>query len=138
MAWTQYTQPPDFLNVEDVNKIYANMVYIRSAMVNKGLTVSNLQSVSAKNSTLLVDVVGILNRIEYNIDALNTAYPSEFYKKSVYYEPGGVAPDKEKVWRWINLLNDWYRVFVDDTNYTILKCANGYPVINGKKISIQE
>lgn len=134
MAWTQYTEMLDVLNASDFNNLLYNAIHIRDEMFVKDINVGTLKTKTASMNTRLKDVKQLLNNMEYNLDVLNSALPSEFYGQPVRYEE--IAPNKLQVWRWIQILNDLYSKVFDETNHKILQCSNGYPVINGQKIAI--
>lgn len=135
MAWTQYNEPLLILNTEDVSKIYANMVYVRNLMISAGKTVGTLRSVSAPRNTRLQDVVTVLNNIEYNIDVLNLVHQSQYFGATNRFE--SLAPNKEQVWRWLQILNDLRNQFDTTIPNNTLKCTNGYPTINGAYIVLK-
>ena len=110
----KYTEPLEVLNSEDLSNFFVNFNTIRTQMVVKGLSVSSFKfPMSGGKNTQLLRVKEILNNIEYNLDVLNDAVPSVYYVKQKRYED--IAPNKDDVWRWVQVTNDIYhKLFGDD------------------------
>jgi hypothetical protein len=78
--WYSYVSPLDFLNAGDINNAQSNLQTLRSIMGKKGYNLNVLTNVSAGITTELIEVVEILNGIEYNLDILNdTDFKSAYY-----------------------------------------------------------
>lgn len=105
-GFTYYSEPPEYLNAVDVVNFMNNITAIRNRMKVKGYTVDTFIPKTAKTSTPLVEIKGILNHIESGIDIINKAIESQYYGSSVRYE--NYAPYYEDVQRWINIFNDLY------------------------------
>ncbi len=129
-----YNEVPEYLNVEDITNVFNNTFLIRAMLLNKGYSVGSLKLFSAKTDIALKNVAEIFNNTEYNLDIINAVIESQYYGKSKRYS--GTAPEKSDVWRWFQILNDLYSQLADEENIRILKCTDGYPTINGKRISL--
>lgn len=136
-TWYEYAEPLDILNSEDVQKIHANMLTIRSMLLVNGYTVGALEDVPAVKNVPLASMKAFLQNIEYNLDRI-----SDNDCRSVYYIGphviGGTAPDKQDIWRWIQVLNDMYNMLsgiIGKWQYVL--CADGYPTIDGAKLILR-
>jgi hypothetical protein len=128
---------PEFLNVDFFNKIRNNALIVRTLMYTKGYNVAPFPggSWTARTNIGIAEVKRYINYIEICLDMLNDALESQYYVQSKTYEK--YAPNKEDIWRWIQVLNDLYsQVAEDEENVYILKTTDGYPTIDGKRISV--
>ena len=100
----KYLEVPEFMSVRFYNHINTDIVAIRSSLNVKGYEVEGFSPKSAKTDVKLVDVKGYINHIEEGLDIINKALKSDYYGQSVRYD--SMAPSKEDVERWINILND--------------------------------
>lgn len=133
-GFVRYTEPPTYLNAVDVNNFMNNIQVVITALKNKGFRVEDFTTTTVGRTTRLYNVRTILNRIEEGLDILNNARPSEYYVSSRRY--GSTVPTKRGVQRWIDVLNDLYDRFAETESVNILKCTDGYPTIDGKRISV--
>lgn len=128
---------PEFLNVDFFNNIYKNADIVRDMMQARGYGVKPFPSGYwvARTNIGIAEVKRYINYIEICLDMLNDALESQYYVQSKTYEK--YAPNKEDIWRWIQVLNDLYsQVAEDEENVYILKTTDGYPTIDGKRISV--
>jgi uncharacterized protein YjdB len=136
-TWYDYSTALDILNAEDVQRISSNIRIIRSILLTKGYTTDNLNPTDALKTSEFVDMFDILQNIEYNLDIINATDI-----KSVYYvEPktiGEYAPNKEEIWRWLQILNDLYGILIGErARWGYLLCTDGCPTIDGKLIILR-
>ena len=136
-VWYNYSQPIEILNATDVQHIKSNIITIRSMLLLKGYNVEPLYNIIADTNTPLINIFDILQNIEYNLDIISSTDV-----KSIYYiEPktiGEYAPNKQDIWRWIQVLNEMYNILTGEFGkWQILLCEDGYPIINEKNILIR-
>lgn len=132
--WHSYTEPIETLSAEDVNNISNNIIIIKELLENENYSIEELKPIFASNNTQYKDVFDILQNIEYNLDALNdNDVMSAYYGESV--KIGEYASNRQDIWRWIQILNDMYEILTHERRkWTVIKCKNGFPTIEGKKI----
>lgn len=136
-TWYEYAEPLDILNSEDIEKIHANMLTIRSMLLVNGYAVEALIDVAAAKDIPLTSMRAFLQSIEHNLDRI-----SDNDCQSVYYVGphviGNIAPDKLDIWRWIQVLNDMYNMLSGTIGkWQYVLCNDGYPTINGSKLIIR-
>lgn len=140
--WHEYTQPLTILTVEDISNIKDNMDFIKEKIVEKGIPLEELNAVVAEINTPYIKMFDLFQNIEYNLDILNSTSV-----KSIYWgEPksvGEYAPNKEEVWRWLQILNELHDIvmnIVPKWGYLVLTAyveKDLVPTIDGKKILIR-
>lgn len=138
-SWYRYSEPLEILNASDVNRAKHNISTVKDILVQKGYTVGDLITSTAAMNTPLASIVDILNSVEYNLDVLDsTNIKSIYYDKSYRAEVGGLAHNKQQIWRWFQILDDVIEAVKGDVGkWQYLKCTDGYPTINGKKIMVR-
>lgn len=136
-TWYDYSEPLEILNAEDVQHIYSNMQTIHSLLVSKGYSLESLNEIDAQKSTPLIEMLALLQNIEYNLDRLNNPEILSIY----YIEPkiiGDIAPDINDIWRWVQILNEMYNILMGDFGkWQYILLNDGYPTINGRKLLIR-
>lgn len=136
-TWYDYSEPLEILNAEDVQHIYSNMQTVHSLLVSKGYSLDGLEKIDAQKSTPLIEMLALLQNIEYNLDRLNDPEIISIY----YIEPktiGDIAPNINDIWRWIQILNEMYNILMGDFGkWQYILLDDGYPTINGKKLLIR-
>jgi hypothetical protein len=90
---------------------------------------------TARTNIGIAEIKPYMNYIEVCLDILNEAIESQYHrpgKRHLRY-----APNKADIWRWIQVLNDLYSKFAEDEeDVYILKTTDGYPTIDGKRLSV--
>lgn len=135
--WHIYTEPLEVLNAEDVNNIQENIIVISNLLKENGYIAYDLTQFIAYKTSDFIDVYNFLQNIENNLWAI-----SQNSVKSIYFGDektlGEYAPNKEEVWRWVQILNDMYGILTGEHGkWQYLLCLDGYPVIRGKKILVR-
>ena len=138
-TWYNYTEPIFVLNASDVNNIQSNFETIKALLALKGITISELSKEVARVNTQYVKVVDILNSIEYNLDIVNNeGIKSPYYGESYRAYAGGLAHNREQIWRWVQFLNDVLPIAKGEKgNWSYLLCSDGYPTIKSKRFLVR-
>lgn len=136
-VWYDYSEPLEVLNTEDVQHIQANMQTIRSMLLSKGYAVESLENVNPGKNTPFIEMLAILQNIEYNLDRLNGNDCKSLY----YLEPkivGSRASNYNDIWRWIQILNEMYLILTGTFGkWQYILLNDGYPTIAGKRLLIR-
>lgn len=139
-TWYRYTEPLEILSADDVNYARSNINVIYQALKNKGYELSDLNSwIVAQQNTPFVEIVDRLNAIEYNLDTLNSPIiMSIFYGKPFSKRGGQLAHNKDEIWRWFQILEDMLKIVQGlKGKWGYLRCDDGYPTINGKRLIVR-
>ena len=136
-VWYDYPAPLDILNAVDVQHIHANMTVLRGLILLTGEAVDDFKAVDAQVNTAFRSMRGLLQAVEDNLTALNaTSFRSGFYRDHVTV--GQMATDREGIWRWLQVINDIYRILAGTAGmWNVLLCSDGYPTIGGEHIKIR-
>jgi hypothetical protein len=136
-TWYFYQEVPRYLNSEDVNYIQENIKTIKTLLETKGQVVEELNIKTALKSTPIVEIVDIIDNIEYNLYKVNSTKISSPYKDG-YTIYGRYAPDKSNILKWIKMLNDLFDILTGvKGQWGYLLCADGYPTIDGKRLVLR-
>lgn len=133
----KFSEVPEFLSVDFYNNISKNADIVRELMQTGGYGVRPFPSGywTARTNIGIAEIKSYINYIEICLDYLNDAVKSQYYVQSKTYQR--YAPNKADIWRWIQVLNDLYSKFAEDEeNVYILKTTDGYPTIDGKRLSV--
>lgn len=138
-TWYYYSEPLEILNAKDINNVIWDVYVLRTALTAKGYELGGYQTVSASYNTELVNVIDILNAVEYNLTGLNTpTIRSIYYGNAVIKTPLQLAHNKQEVWRWFQIVNDLLEVVQGEkAKWGCLLCNDGYPILKDKKIVVR-
>lgn len=117
----KYTEPLEVLNTEDMANFQANFNFLKITLKKQGINALFRSLANVKKDTPLLDVRKILNDVEYNLDILNSKVPSDYYVKKKQYEH--TAPNKDDVWRWVQILNDAHSQLVGESSSVVFVTA---------------
>lgn len=133
----EFSEVPEFLNVDFYNNISKNADIVREMMQAGGYGVKPFPTGAwtAYTDIGIAKIKSYINYIEICLDFLNEAIESQYYVQSKTYQR--YAPNKADIWRWIQVLNDLHSKFAEDEeDVYILKTTDGYPTIDGKRLSV--
>lgn len=137
-TWYNYDEPIEILEPDDVNRAQEMLITIRQVLVNTGHTIGEVALNNASYSTFLTAVAGILNNVEYGLDEVNEVAKSIYYGESYRAIAGGLAHNKEQIWRWFQVINDFKPIITGEKGkWSYLLCSDGYPTIKGKRIVLR-
>lgn len=136
-VWYDYPAPLEILNAVDVQHISADMNVLRGLILLTGENVGDFDAVDAQVNTPYRSMRGLLQAIENNLTALNeTPYRSGYYVDHVTV--GEYATDRAGIWRWLQIINDIYRILAGDAAmWQTLLCTDGYPTVDGDHVIVR-
>lgn len=117
-------------------KLYNDIVFIREWLVDKGYSPSSLQSSYAYYNTPINQVRNELQKIEDNIDVINSVDTIV----SIYYDQHktiGSTFTLEDYQRWVLILNDLLSTYRKNRRWAKLRLSDCIPTIDGKEITIR-
>lgn len=126
MNWINLDKDINYLNSVDLFAIYQDGNELKEKAEELGYTISGFSSIEIDRDIQIVDLLSTLQKVENNIDALNSQdfesiyfiekqnYLSrQYFKKTDYY-------------RWINILNEIYAILNgEQPKWTTLVLADG-------------
>jgi len=136
-TWFNYSEPLEILNTEDIAHIESNIKTIRAMLLVSGRTIPALENVSKAKDTSLLEIIDILQNIEYNLDRINSTDVISVYYKAQFIV-GEYAENRENIWRWIQILNDLYNILNGTFGkWQRLRCIDGYPTIKDNTLLVR-
>lgn len=133
-------EPKNYLPTYDINNVYNNFLFIRSALLAKGYSVGSITKpyTTDEYHTNISTIKDTINTVENDIDIINTAidWDNEYYIES-YRWIKLTIDKKQKVFRWLQWLNQCYSVITGITpkTYYLLDIGgNQIYDINGENI----
>lgn len=133
-------EPKDYLSTYDINNVYNNFLFIRSALISKGYTVGPITKpyTTDEYHTNISAIKDIINTVENDLDIIQNSidWVNEYYVES-YRWVKLTTDKKQKVFRWLQWLNQCYSVIIGITQkpeYLIDINRNQISDINGENI----
>lgn len=135
-VWYEYSQPIEVLNAIDLDHIASNIRTIHSMMIEKGFNSPTLEgNINPSADIKLTEMFDLLRKIKYNVTVIGTGELPSIYYDYLLQDMGEYAPDKDEIWRWLQILNDLYDMLNGTFGmWQTVLTTDGYPTINGKRL----
>lgn len=126
MNWIDLKKDIDYLNSDDLFSIYQDEIALKEKAEELGYTINEFLPIENNKSIQIVDISSILQKVENNIDILNSQdFESIYFIENQNYLSKQYFR-KTDYSRWVDILNEIYAILNgEQPKWAILILADG-------------